>query len=44
VVDTTFAVAGKVRTDFGHTDFDQARSAGLQPGGKIVAAGENNIQ
>src|SRR6266705_3001538 len=38
-IDTTFGVAGKVRTDFGHADFDQARSAVLQPDGKIVAAG-----
>ena len=38
-IDTTFGVAGKVRTDFGHSDFDQARSAALQPDGKIVAAG-----
>src|SRR6266581_953502 len=38
-IDTTFGVAGKVRTDFGHADFDQARSAALQPDGKIVAAG-----
>ncbi|HEY8671303.1 MAG TPA: delta-60 repeat domain-containing protein, partial [Terriglobales bacterium] len=38
-IDTTFGVGGKVRTDFGHADFDQARSAVLQPDGKIVAAG-----
>jgi uncharacterized delta-60 repeat protein len=38
-IDTTFGVAGKVRTDFGHAGFDQARSAALQPDGKIVAAG-----
>ena len=38
-IDTTFAVAGKVRTDFGDHNFDQARSAVLQPDGKIVAAG-----
>ncbi len=38
-IDTSFGVAGKVRTDFGHADFDQARSAVLQPDGKIVAAG-----
>ncbi len=38
-IDTTFGVAGKVRTDFGHADFDRARSAVLQPDGKIVAAG-----
>ena len=38
-IDTTFGVAGKVRTDFGHADFDRARSAVLQSDGKIVAAG-----
>ena len=38
-IDTTFGVAGKVRTDFGDHNFDQARSAVLQPNGKIVAAG-----
>src|SRR5947208_1897850 len=38
-IDTTFAVAGKARTDFGDHNFDQARSAVLQPDGKIVAAG-----
>ena len=38
-IDTTFGVAGKVSTDFGHADFDRARSAVLQPDGKIVAAG-----
>jgi len=38
-IDTTFGVAGKVRTDFGHADFDRARSAALQSDGKIVAAG-----
>ena len=38
-IDTTFGVAGKVRTDFGDQNFDQARSAVLQPDGKIVAAG-----
>ena len=38
-IDTTFGAAGKVRTDFDHHDFDQARSAVLQPDGKIVAAG-----
>jgi uncharacterized delta-60 repeat protein len=38
-LDTTFGVAGKVRTDFGDHNFDQARSAGLQLDGKIVAAG-----
>jgi uncharacterized delta-60 repeat protein len=39
MIDTTFGVAGKVRTDFDHAGFDQARSAALQPDGKIVAAG-----
>jgi uncharacterized delta-60 repeat protein len=38
-IDTTFGVAGKVRTDFDHAGLDQARSAVLQPDGKIVAAG-----
>lgn len=38
-IDTSFGSAGKVRTDFGNADFDQARSAALQPDGKIVAAG-----
>jgi uncharacterized delta-60 repeat protein len=38
-LDTTFGVAGKVRTDFGDHNFDQARSAVLQPDGRIVAAG-----
>ena len=38
-IDTTFGVAGKVRTDFGDQNFDQARSAALQPDGRIVAAG-----
>jgi uncharacterized delta-60 repeat protein len=38
-VDTTFGVAGKVQTDFGDQNFDRARSAALQPDGRIVAAG-----
>jgi uncharacterized delta-60 repeat protein len=38
-IDATFGSAGKVRTDFGDHNFDQARSAVLQPDGKIVAAG-----
>ncbi len=38
-IDTTFGVAGKVSTDFGDRTFDRARSAALQPDGKIVAAG-----
>jgi uncharacterized delta-60 repeat protein len=38
-IDTAFGVAGKVRTDFGDQNFDRARSAALQPDGKIVAAG-----
>jgi len=31
VIDTTFGIAGKVRTDFGHADFPQPRSAALPP-------------
>ncbi|MBS0444402.1 MAG: hypothetical protein JSR59_00490 [Proteobacteria bacterium] len=38
-LDTSFGRAGKVRTDFGQHGFDQARSAVLQPDGRIVAAG-----
>jgi uncharacterized delta-60 repeat protein len=38
-IDTTFGSAGRVRTDFGAHNFDQARAAVLQPDGKIVAAG-----
>ena len=38
-IDTTFGVGGKVHSDFGAQDFDRARSAALQPDGKIVAAG-----
>src|SRR6266699_1396466 len=38
-IDTTFGVAGKVRTDFGDRNFDRARSSALQPDGRIVAAG-----
>ena len=38
-IDTTFGVAGKVSTDFGDQNFDRARSAALQPDGRIVAAG-----
>jgi uncharacterized delta-60 repeat protein len=38
-IDSTFGVGGKVRTDFGSAGFDQARSAALQPDGKIVAVG-----
>jgi uncharacterized delta-60 repeat protein len=38
-IDTTFGVSGRVRTDFGDQNFDRARSAALQPDGKIVAAG-----
>ena len=38
-IDTTFGVAGKVRTDFGDQNFDRARSAALQPDGRLVAAG-----
>ena len=38
-IDTSFGSAGKVRTDFGASDRDQAQSAALQSDGKIVAAG-----
>jgi len=38
-IDATFGIAGKVRTDFGDQNFDRARSAALQPDGRIVAAG-----
>jgi uncharacterized delta-60 repeat protein len=38
-IDTAFGVVGKVRTDFGDHNWDQARSAVLQTDGKIVAAG-----
>ena len=38
-IDTTFGVGGRVRTDFGDQNFDRARSAALQPDGRIVAAG-----
>jgi uncharacterized delta-60 repeat protein len=38
-MDTSFGTSGKVRTDFGAHNFDRARSAALQPDGKIVAAG-----
>jgi uncharacterized delta-60 repeat protein len=38
-IDTTFGVGGKVHSDLGGQDFDRARSAALQPDGKIVAAG-----
>ena len=38
-LDTTFGIAGKVRTDFGDQNFDRARSAALQSDGKIVAVG-----
>src|SRR5215470_9007411 len=38
-IDATFGVAGKVSTDFGVAGFDRARSAALQPDGRIVAAG-----
>ena len=37
--DTTFGVAGKVHSDFGAQNFDRARSAALQPDGRIVAVG-----
>ncbi len=38
-IDPTFGVSGTVKTDFGDQNFDRARSAVLQPDGKIVAAG-----
>ena len=38
-IDTTFGVGGEVRTDFGDQNFDRARSAALQPDGRIVAVG-----
>jgi uncharacterized delta-60 repeat protein len=38
-LDPSFGNAGKVRTDSGLRGLDQARSATLQPDGKIVAAG-----
>jgi uncharacterized delta-60 repeat protein len=38
-IDTTFGVTGRVQTDFGDQNFDRARSAALQPDGRIVAAG-----
>ena len=41
-IDTTFGVAGKVHTDFGDQNFDRARSAALQPDGRIVAAGSTS--
>src|SRR5438034_7806732 len=37
-IDTTFAMAGKVRTDFADQTFDRARSTALQPDGRIVVA------
>ena len=38
-LDGTFGTSGTVKTDFGDQNFDRARSAVLQPDGKIVAAG-----
>ena len=38
-IDETFGDAGTVTTDFGDLNFDRARSAVLQPDGRIVAAG-----
>ncbi len=38
-IDATFGNAGKVHTDLGDQNFDRARSAALQPDGRIVAAG-----
>jgi uncharacterized delta-60 repeat protein len=38
-IDATFGDGGKVHTDLGDQNFDRARSAALQPDGRIVAAG-----
>jgi hypothetical protein len=38
-IDTTFGSAGKGRTGFGDQNFDHARSAVLQPDGRIFSAG-----
>jgi uncharacterized delta-60 repeat protein len=38
-IDATFGEGGKVHTDLGDQNFDRARSAALQPDGRIVAAG-----
>jgi uncharacterized delta-60 repeat protein len=38
-LDTTFGTAGRVETDFGGKNLDQARAIVLQADGKIVAAG-----
>jgi uncharacterized delta-60 repeat protein len=38
-LDTTFGAAGKIETDLGAKNLDQARSVVLQADGKIVAAG-----
>jgi uncharacterized delta-60 repeat protein len=38
-LDTAFGHGGKMRTDFGVQNLDQARAAVLQPDGKIVLAG-----
>jgi len=38
-IDTTFGVAGRVRTDFGGSNLDIAYAGALQPDGKIIAAG-----
>jgi uncharacterized delta-60 repeat protein len=38
-LDASFGSGGKVTTDFGDQGMDQARSAVLQPDGRIVAAG-----
>jgi uncharacterized delta-60 repeat protein len=38
-LDSTFGTAGKVETDLGANNLDQANAAVLQPDGKIVAAG-----
>jgi uncharacterized delta-60 repeat protein len=38
-LDSSFGQGGRVRTDFGVQNLDEARAAVLQPDGKIVAAG-----
>ena len=38
-LDSSFSQGGRVRTDFGVQNLDQARAAVLQPDGRIVAAG-----
>ncbi|MFT3896268.1 MAG: delta-60 repeat domain-containing protein [Thermomonas sp.] len=38
-LDAAFGTRGRVSTDFGNDGFDRARSAALQPDGRIVVAG-----